>query len=138
MLSYYNFLSSCSQGSVCDYLKANVLSWSELCLIAQTMSQGLSYLHKDIPGHKPSIAHRYDIRTSDYKAKLKAYGSVQSPCSYRDFKTKNILLKSDMTACIADFGLALRFEAGKTLAAAHRHVSLRVKVLILSHNHQDL
>uniref|UniRef100_A0A3Q2CKN6 Serine/threonine-protein kinase receptor n=1 Tax=Cyprinodon variegatus TaxID=28743 RepID=A0A3Q2CKN6_CYPVA len=88
------------KGSVCDYLKANVLSWSELCLIAQTMSQGLSYLHKDIPGHKPSIAHR-------------------------DFKTKNILLKSDMTACIADFGLALRFEAGKTLAAAHRHVGTR-------------
>ncbi|MEQ2174810.1 Activin receptor type-2A, partial [Goodea atripinnis] len=88
------------QGSVCDYLKANVLSWSELCLIAQTMSRGLAYLHKDIPGHKPCIAHR-------------------------DFKTKNILLKSDLTACIADFGLALRFEAGKSSEAAHRHVGTR-------------
>ncbi|MEQ2266313.1 Activin receptor type-2A [Xenotaenia resolanae] len=88
------------KGSVCDHLKANVLSWSELCLIAQTMSRGLAYLHKDIPGHKPCIAHR-------------------------DFKTKNILLKSDLTACIADFGLALRFEAGKSSEAAHRHVGTR-------------
>ncbi|XP_054909009.1 activin receptor type-2A [Poeciliopsis prolifica] len=88
------------KGSVSDYLKANVLSWSELCLIAQTMSRGLAYLHKDVPGHKPSIAHR-------------------------DFKTKNILLKSDLTACIADFGLALRFEAGKFSAANHRHVGTR-------------
>lgn len=88
------------KGSVCDYLKANILSWSELCLIALTMARGLAYLHKDVPGQKPSIAHR-------------------------DFKTKNILLKSDLTACIADFGLALRFEAGKCPAAAHRHVGTR-------------
>ncbi|XP_021164719.2 activin receptor type-2A isoform X1 [Fundulus heteroclitus] len=88
------------RGSVCDYLKANILSWSELCLIAQTMSRGLAYLHTDVPGHKPSIAHR-------------------------DIKTKNILLKSDLTACLADFGLALRFETGKPLVAAHRHVGTR-------------
>lgn len=51
------------QGSLTDYLKANVLSWSELCLIAQSMSRGLAYLHEDIPGHKdghkPAVAHRY-------------------------------------------------------------------------------
>ncbi|KAJ3584410.1 hypothetical protein NHX12_014905, partial [Muraenolepis orangiensis] len=66
-------------GSLTDYLKANLLSWSELCLVAQTLARGLAYLHEDIPGHreghKPSIAHR---------------------------------------ACIADFGLALKFEAGKS------------------------
>uniref|UniRef100_A0A671UC21 Serine/threonine-protein kinase receptor n=1 Tax=Sparus aurata TaxID=8175 RepID=A0A671UC21_SPAAU len=51
------------KGSLTDYLKANVLSWSELCLIAQSMSRGLAYLHEDIPGHKdghkPAVAHRY-------------------------------------------------------------------------------
>lgn len=50
------------QGSLTDYLKANVVSWNELCLIAQTAARGLAYLHEDIPGHKdghkPSIAHR--------------------------------------------------------------------------------
>lgn len=46
-----------------DYLKANVVSWNELCHIAQSAARGLAYLHEDIPGHKdghkPSIAHRY-------------------------------------------------------------------------------
>ncbi|KAG7234339.1 hypothetical protein INR49_004910 [Caranx melampygus] len=89
-------------GSLSDYLKANVLSWSQLCVIAQSTSRGLAYLHEDIPGHrdghKPAIAHR-------------------------DFKSKNILLKSDLTACIADFGLALRFEAGKSPGDTHGQVS---------------
>lgn len=51
------------QGSLTDYLKANVVSWNELCHITQTAARGLAYLHEDIPGHKdghkPSIAHRY-------------------------------------------------------------------------------
>lgn len=29
---------------------------------------------------------------------------------YRDFKSKNILIKNDLTACIADFGLAVKCE----------------------------
>ncbi|XP_032364872.1 activin receptor type-2A [Etheostoma spectabile] len=92
------------KGSLCDYLKANVLSWSELCLIAQSMSRGLAYLHQDIPGHKdghkPAIAHR-------------------------DFKSKNVLLKSNLTACIADFGLALRFDAGTSPGDTHGQVGTR-------------
>ncbi|XP_005950411.1 activin receptor type-2A isoform X3 [Haplochromis burtoni] len=88
------------KGSLTDHLKANVLSWSELCRIAQSMSRGLAYLHEDIPAYKPAIAHR-------------------------DFKSKNVLLKSDLTACIADFGLALRFEAGKSPGDAHGQVGTR-------------
>ncbi|XP_074550894.1 activin receptor type-2A-like isoform X2 [Halichoeres trimaculatus] len=92
------------KGSLTDYLKANVVSWSELCVIAQSMARGLAYLHEDIPGHKdghkPAIAHR-------------------------DFKSKNVLLKSNLTACIADFGLALRFEAGKSPGDTHGQVGTR-------------
>uniref|UniRef100_A0AAQ6IDL6 Serine/threonine-protein kinase receptor n=1 Tax=Anabas testudineus TaxID=64144 RepID=A0AAQ6IDL6_ANATE len=92
------------KGSLTDYLKANTLSWYDLCVIAQSMSRGLAYLHEDIPGHKdghkPAIAHR-------------------------DFKSKNVLLKSDLTACIADFGLALRFEAGKSPGDTHGQVGTR-------------
>lgn len=54
------------KGSLTDFLKANVVSWNELCHIAQTMARGLAYLHEDIPGlkdgHKPAISHRYSIR----------------------------------------------------------------------------
>lgn len=57
------------QGSLTDYLKANVVSWNELCHITQTAARGLAYLHEDIPGHKdghkPSIAHRFFSQTSE-------------------------------------------------------------------------
>ncbi len=51
------------QGSLTDYLKGNVLSWTDLCHIAETMACGLAYLHEDVPrckgeGPKPAIAHR--------------------------------------------------------------------------------
>uniref|UniRef100_A0A8C7FGX6 Serine/threonine-protein kinase receptor n=1 Tax=Oncorhynchus kisutch TaxID=8019 RepID=A0A8C7FGX6_ONCKI len=91
-------------GSLTDYLKANVVSWNELCHISQTLARGLAYLHEDIPGlkdgHKPAVAHR-------------------------DMKSKNVLLKNNLTACIADFGLALKFEAGKSAGDTHGQVGTR-------------
>lgn len=80
-------------GSLCDYLKSHTISWLELIKIAESMACGLAHLHEEILGKssddlKPSIAHR-------------------------DFKSKNVLLKSDLTACIADFGLAMIFQPGE-------------------------
>lgn len=67
----------CVQGSLTDYLKANALSWSELCLIARSMSRGLAYLHEDIPGHKdghkPAIAHRYTQHTGTHRYCCRKY-----------------------------------------------------------------
>lgn len=81
-------------GSLCDYLKAHTVTWSEMCRIAESMARGLMHLHEEIPASKmdrlkPAIAHR-------------------------DFKSKNVLLKNDLTACIADFGLALTFQPGNS------------------------
>lgn len=92
-------------GSLCDYLKGNTVTWPQLCRIAESMARGLSHLHEELPatkveGVKPAVAHR-------------------------DFKSKNVLLKSDMTACIADFGLALIFEPGKPCGDAHGQVGTR-------------
>jgi len=93
------------RGSLCDFLKAHTLTWSELCRVVETMARGLMHLHEEIPGRhgepgKPAIAHR-------------------------DFKSKNVLLKSDMSACIADFGLALVFEMGKSCGHTHGQVGTR-------------
>ncbi|CAH1971214.1 unnamed protein product [Acanthoscelides obtectus] len=94
------------KGSLCDYLKAHTLTWNELCRVAETMSRGLMHLHEAIPGRlpgepsKPSVAHR-------------------------DFKSKNVLLKSDMTACIADFGLAIIFKPGESCGDTHGQVGTR-------------
>uniref|UniRef100_A0A3Q3XG63 Serine/threonine-protein kinase receptor n=1 Tax=Mola mola TaxID=94237 RepID=A0A3Q3XG63_MOLML len=85
------------KGSLTDYLKANTLSWSEMCVIAQSMSRGLAYLHEDIPGHKDG--HK---------------PAIVSLC-----------VSFQLTACIADFGLALRFEAGKSPGDTHGQVGTR-------------
>ncbi|XP_077721882.1 activin receptor type-2B isoform X3 [Canis aureus] len=70
------------KGSLTDYLKGNIITWNELCHVAETMSRGLSYLHEDVPwcrgeGHKPSIAHRY-LGTS--KARMYCSRVTSQPC----------------------------------------------------------
>lgn len=66
------------------------------------MARGLMHLHDEVPAtqggaRKPAVAHR-------------------------DFKSKNVLLKRDMSACIADFGLALIFQPGKPCGDTHGQV----------------
>ncbi|XP_053205807.1 activin receptor type-2A-like [Panonychus citri] len=76
-------------GSLYDYLKHNTIGFNELLKISEGIARGLAHLHDEIPStksinNKPAIAHR-------------------------DFKSKNVLLKSDLTPRIADFGLCLIF-----------------------------
>ncbi|GJQ73446.1 put [Trypoxylus dichotomus] len=104
-LNYWLITDYHERGSLCDFLKAHTLNWSQLCSIVETMARGLTHLHEEIPSKngmkaKPSIAHR-------------------------DFKSKNVLLKRDLTACIADFGLALVFEPGKSCGDTHGQVGTR-------------
>ncbi|KAG7158928.1 activin receptor type-2A-like isoform X2 [Homarus americanus] len=93
------------RGSLCDYLKANLVTWNDLCKIGESMARGLMYVHEEQPATKceslkPSIAHR-------------------------DFKSKNVLLKADLSACIADFGLALVFHPGQSAGDTHGQVGTR-------------
>lgn len=68
-------------GSLGDYLKSHTLSLRQLASVATSVIDGVSFLHSDVDG-KPSVAHR-------------------------DVKCQNVLLRHDMTACIADFGFAV-------------------------------
>ncbi|KAG6441692.1 activin receptor type-2B-like [Manduca sexta] len=87
------------KGSLCDYLKAHTLTWSEAWRVAACVARGLSHLHEE-GGGKPAVAHR-------------------------DFKSKNVLLKADLSACIADFGLALIFVPARGCGDAHGQVGTR-------------
>lgn len=92
-------------GSLCDYLKSHTVTWPELIKIAESMSRGLMHLHEEIPG----------TRTDELKPAI----------AHRDFKSKNVLLKSDLTACVADFGLALKFVPGQPVGDVHGQVGTR-------------
>ncbi|XP_008422472.1 bone morphogenetic protein receptor, type IBb [Poecilia reticulata] len=75
-------------GSLYDYLKSNTLDVSALLKLAYSSISGLCHLHTEIYGTqgKPAIAHR-------------------------DLKSKNILVKKNGFCCIADLGLAVKFNS---------------------------
>ncbi|XP_032222986.1 activin receptor type-2A [Nematostella vectensis] len=92
-------------GSLSDFLKQRSLDLAELLQLASSVCDGLAYLHSDVPAinnssHKPCIAHR-------------------------DVKSKNILVKSDLTCCISDFGLALKFDQSDKLGETHGQVGTK-------------
>ena len=73
-----------ANGSLYDYLHSAELSAETLLKMAYTMVSGVAHLHSEIQGlqGKPGIAHR-------------------------DLKSKNILVKHDLTCCVGDLGLAV-------------------------------
>ncbi|KAA8584594.1 hypothetical protein FQN60_008379 [Etheostoma spectabile] len=75
-------------GSLYDYLKSNTLDVKALLKLAYSAISGLCHLHTEIYGTqgKPAIAHR-------------------------DLKSKNILVKKNGFCCIADLGLAVKFNS---------------------------
>lgn len=81
------FLEYCPFGSLCDFLDHNeILGQQQAVKILYSIINGLNYLHEDYAQasrlYKPSIAHR-------------------------DIKSKNILMRTPESCCIADFGHAL-------------------------------
>lgn len=74
-----------SNGSLFDYISRQVVTPNQLVNMAFSIATGLAHLHMPIVGTqgKPAIAHR-------------------------DLKSKNILVKKDLTCAIADLGLCVR------------------------------
>eukprot|EP00731_Ephydatia_muelleri_P004617 Em0002g793a len=73
-------------GSLYDYISNHTLTTPQVHIFLSSIVGGLAHLHSEIRADnevKPGIAHR-------------------------DLKSKNILVKRDMTCCLADFGLAIR------------------------------
>ncbi|XP_065076812.1 TGF-beta receptor type-1 isoform X5 [Ochlerotatus camptorhynchus] len=72
-------------GSLFDFLMSRYIDTKTMVEMAYSIATGLAHLHMDIVGTrgKPAIAHR-------------------------DLKSKNILVKSNLTCCVGDLGLAVR------------------------------
>jgi len=72
-------------GSLFDYLSKNTVSALQMIDMAMSIATGLTHLHLEISGTqgKPAIAHR-------------------------DLKSRNILVKKDLTCVIADLGLCVK------------------------------
>lgn len=94
---YVIVMSYISDGTLTNYLKHNSLDWSTLCRMCHSIASGLAHLHTDMSKgdkNKPAIAHR-------------------------DFNTRNILVKPDLSCCICDFGFAMKIMGGKYIRNGH-------------------
>lgn len=85
-------------GSLVDLLKGRAITSEEAERLSCSMLAGISFLH-DTDG-KPAIAHR-------------------------DFKSTNVLIRNDMSVCIADYGLATAFEPDERIGDRHGQVGTR-------------
>lgn len=88
MIEMYLITAYHPHGSLYDFLQCHSLNKHTMIKLALSASAGLNHLHTEIQGTegKPSIAHR-------------------------DIKSKNILVKENLTCCIADFGLAVQYSS---------------------------
>lgn len=99
-MEYWIVLEYHKLGSLNDYLKANVVTCKEMCQMAASIAAGLAYLHSEIQsdnGVKPTIAHR-------------------------DIKSRNVLVKRDLSCCICDLGLGVKFQPGTSLTESQGQV----------------
>ncbi|XP_026875077.2 TGF-beta receptor type-2 isoform X1 [Electrophorus electricus] len=76
------------RGNLQEYLTCHLISWEDLQRLGGSLAQGVAHLHSD---HTPC-------------------GRPKVPIVHRDLKSSNILVKSDFTCCLCDFGLGLRLD----------------------------
>ncbi|GMR41580.1 hypothetical protein PMAYCL1PPCAC_11775 [Pristionchus mayeri] len=105
--SYHVVIEYYELGCLENYLKETIFTPLEALSFLCTLMDGLDYLHS--PCRLPS---------GDWKA----------PIVHRDIKSRNVMVKSDRTAAIADFGLAMVCEGNRPYGrhyqvGTHRYMS---------------
>ncbi|XP_062841131.1 bone morphogenetic protein receptor type-2-like [Trichomycterus rosablanca] len=94
-------LELASQGSLNTFLSRTVCDWASTVKLAQTLSQGLAYLHTDLHNdrlHKPAVGH----------------------C---DLSSSNVLVKADGSCALCDFGYSTVLQCFKKCQALQSNTS---------------
>ncbi|XP_059411567.1 TGF-beta receptor type-2-like [Carassius carassius] len=80
------------RGNLQEFLMQHVIGWDELCRLGMSLARGVAHLHADrTPCGRPKVA-----------------------IVHRDLKSVNVLVKSDLSCCLCDFGLSLRLHNSMT------------------------
>ncbi|CAL2040982.1 unnamed protein product [Caenorhabditis brenneri] len=82
-------------GSLHDFLKTRVVDMRLLFKLVRSMASGLNFLHQINEGNQS--------------------GSKKPPIAHRDLKSRNIMVKRDLTCAIGDFGLSLPLPADRVI-----------------------
>lgn len=89
---YLLILSLAEHGSLQKYLKENIITFEIFCRMSLSISRGLSFLHTKIT-EKEQI--------------------LKLTICHRDLNPRNILVKSDLTCVLCDFGYAICVDGPK-------------------------
>ncbi|XP_041371849.1 uncharacterized protein LOC121385295 [Gigantopelta aegis] len=92
-MQYLLVLTYVPGGSLMAFLKNNTVSWQTMCKMCYTVVNGLAHLHTDI------------TKGDKFKAAM----------AHRDFNTRNILVKTDLSCTIADLGFCIPMMGSKLI-----------------------
>jgi bone morphogenetic protein receptor type-2 len=90
-MEYMLVLSLAELGCLQDYLRENTTNFTIYCRMAVSIARGLSHLH----------------------TKIQKADMVKMCIAHRDINSRNILVKSDLTCCLCDFGFAMKLNGSR-------------------------
>lgn len=95
-LEHLLVLALAPNGCLQDWLTENTCTFNVFTLMAKSVIAGLAHLHTE-------------MRSSGADGVLR-----EKPCiCHRDLNTRNILVRADLSCCIADFGFALKMYGAR-------------------------
>lgn len=98
-------------GSLFDYLTAHTVDLDILLLMALSIATGLAHLHMDIVGTRGIFCLFTFFLWFCSTLTLTSNRLTGKPAiAHRDLKSKNILVKSNLSCAIGDLGLAVRHD----------------------------
>uniref|UniRef100_A0A8C5W7S6 Bone morphogenetic protein receptor type-2 n=1 Tax=Leptobrachium leishanense TaxID=445787 RepID=A0A8C5W7S6_9ANUR len=90
-LEYLLVMEYYPNGCLSKYLSTHTNDWLGSCRLAHSVTRGLAYMHTEL------------LRGDLYKPAI----------SHRDLNSRNVLVKSDGTCVISDFGLSMRLTGNR-------------------------
>ena len=97
-------------GSLFDYISKNVVTADQMLGMALSIANGLAHLHMEIIGTQGKDYILW-ILIDQFITLCFVLFPGKPAVAHRDLKSKNILVKKDMTCAIADLGLCVRHDS---------------------------